>query len=302
MIKRKFWIQIYVLLAMFYFGFAFAEIKPSIKKYPNLSGPQDLEKVKRRSELSKEEKRTRTELIWTRSEKKRKDKEGYNKTIAEKEEIEWFEKGYSSAVSGNHSDAINAYSRALELNPKDVEVYNNRGISYFELGKYDEAIDDFTKAIRLNPKDVEAYYNRGKIYGELGKYSKAIKDYSKAIMLNPKDADIHNNRGNAYVNIGNYNRAIKDYDRAIELNPKLAAAYNNRGILYIRNLGHYNQAIMDFDRAIELNPEYAKAYYNRGNAYSGLGNRGKAIENLRMAARLGHEKSQSILRKKRIDW
>ena len=41
--------------------------------------------------------------------------------------IEWFEKGYSLGVSGNYNEAINAFARAISLNPKDEVAYVNRG-------------------------------------------------------------------------------------------------------------------------------------------------------------------------------
>ena len=54
------------------------------------------------------------------------------------------------------------------------------------LGKPEEAIKDYTKAIELDPKDAEAYNNRGTEFSSLGKSEEAIKDYTKAIELNPQ--------------------------------------------------------------------------------------------------------------------
>ena len=56
-------------------------------------------------------------------------------------------------------------------------------------GKYQEAIEAYTKAIELDPKYAVAYYGRGLIYVVLGDYRQAIRDYDKAIELDPKDAD-----------------------------------------------------------------------------------------------------------------
>jgi len=65
--------------------------------------------------------------------------------------------------------------------------------------EYQKAIDDCSKAIELDPKNADAYNNRGNAYASLGEYQKAIDDCSKAIELDPKNADAYNNRGNAYV-------------------------------------------------------------------------------------------------------
>ena len=54
---------------------------------------------------------------------------------------------------------------------------------------------DYTKAIELNPNNAEVYYNRGGVYRGKGDYDCALADYTKAIELNPNDAEIYNNRG-----------------------------------------------------------------------------------------------------------
>ena len=96
----------------------------------------------------------------------------------------------------------------------------------------------------------------------------------------------YNNRGTAYGELGNYQQAIKDFTKAIELNPQYAMAYYNRGLTYGRNLGNYQQAIKDYTKAIQLNPQDAMAYYKRGLAYAKSGDAQKALENLKIAAKL----------------
>ena len=39
--------------------------------------------------------------------------------------------------------------------------YNERGITYGKIGQYDQTISDFNKAIEINPRFAEAYNNRG---------------------------------------------------------------------------------------------------------------------------------------------
>jgi len=39
--------------------------------------------------------------------------------------------------------------------------YNDRGITYGKISQYDQTISDFNKAIEINPRFAEAYNNRG---------------------------------------------------------------------------------------------------------------------------------------------
>ena len=101
-----------------------------------------------------------------------------------------------------------------------AEESYNRGSELLDKGEYDEAIDEFTKAIEIDPNYAEAYNNRGLAYYYTWEYDLAVADYDKAIEIDPDYADAYNNRGNAYADNGQYDLAIADYDRAIEIDPK----------------------------------------------------------------------------------
>ena len=261
---------------------------------------KELEETRRKAaEYLKEMERLRSELASAKGDTKKQGQ--YNEAVNRLSATDWFEKGYAHNEAKEYQDAVNAYTRAIELNPKDAKAYNNRGNAYNRLGNYQQAIANYNRAIKLDPKLAMAYNNRGIAYKNLGNYNQAIADYTKAIELDPKDAKAYTNRGAAYGGLGNYNKVIADCTRAIKLDPKYAMAYNNRGVAYDL-LGNHNQAIANYNRAIELDPEDASAYYNRGFAYEDLGNLQQAFNDYKIAARLGHKGAQDFLRKQGIDW
>ena len=51
-----------------------------------------------------------------------------------------------------------------------TKAYYNRGNAYASKGDFDQAIDDYTKAIELKPDLVDAYHNRGIAYDKQGDY------------------------------------------------------------------------------------------------------------------------------------
>jgi len=60
-------------------------------------------------------------------------------------------------------------------------AYYNRGLAYATSNQYDQAINDFKKALELNPKDVEAYTNRGSTRLQTNEdLDKAIEDFKQA--------------------------------------------------------------------------------------------------------------------------
>jgi Flp pilus assembly protein TadD len=49
----------------------------------------------------------------------------------------------------------------------------------------DQSIRDLTTAIEKQPKDGQLYYERGLLYAETGKFDEARKDLEKAYLLKP---------------------------------------------------------------------------------------------------------------------
>jgi tetratricopeptide (TPR) repeat protein len=59
-----------------------------------------------------------------------------------------------------HEEAIAYYDKALELNPKYVTTWNNKGFALDQLGLYEEAIECYDKALEIDPELEVTKYNR----------------------------------------------------------------------------------------------------------------------------------------------
>ena len=111
-----------------------------------------------------------------------------DKNVREPTAIEWFRQGYSAALAGNHQEAIDAYDKCLELNPKFAEAYYVRGNAYINLGDTNRALQDLDKAIALNKDLASAYYARGLAYNKLGNSEQALENYKMSAKLGFKTA------------------------------------------------------------------------------------------------------------------
>ncbi len=245
---------------------------------------QDKQKVaeleesrKRAAELSLELERMRNELDATKSAAaKAEQSKKYSDTAQHLSAVDWFNKGYAFFVAKQDGKAIEAYSKAIELDAEDGAAYLLRGFAYGGLGDNKRAIEDYNKAIELkNPEYWDAYLYRGSAYRDLGDYRRAIEDYSRALELKPKEWDAYYNRGKAYADLGDNNRAIEDYSRALELKPKgmMGEVYKCRGSAY-RDLGDYRRAIEDYSRVIELMPTWGGAMVSAVSLTVGLATTG----------------------------
>ena len=149
-------------------------------------------------------------------------------------------KGWQSVVEGIRKtlDKIQSQedsSSGVFDKEQCADLAVQRGNLLMVLGQIDRAIEVYSRALELNPRDAQAYNNRGVAYSSKGEVSRAIEDYSKVMELNPGFAVAYNNRGVAYNSKGEVNLAIEDYNRAIELNSSyVAEAYYNRGEVWLR--------------------------------------------------------------------
>ncbi|MEY4788394.1 MAG: hypothetical protein RLZ61_612, partial [Planctomycetota bacterium] len=71
----------------------------------------------------------------------------------------------------------------IELNPSFTAAYNHRGNSAYAMKNYTDAINDYTKAIELDPADANLFNNRAKTFKALGKDKEAEDDLVKVKRL-----------------------------------------------------------------------------------------------------------------------
>ena len=197
----------------------------------------------------------------------------------------YYNRGVVLQELGQLSKAVDSYNKAIQLKPDYVQAYNNSGLALQELGQLDKALKSCEQAIQLKPDYAQAYNNRGVVLQELEQLDKALNSYEQAIQLKPDFAEAYNNRGNALKEIGQVDEAIDSYDKAIQFKPDYAEAYNNRG-LALQELGQLDKALKSCEQAIQLKPDYAQAYNNRGVVLQELEQLDKALNSYEQAIQL----------------
>jgi tetratricopeptide (TPR) repeat protein len=88
-------------------------------------------------------------------------------------------------------DAMNAYRRALEVDPYMVPALINLANLHYSRDDAVEAQALYERAITLEPHVFEAHFNLGNIFHDLGRYTEAQGCYREAIRLNPAYAEAH---------------------------------------------------------------------------------------------------------------
>jgi tetratricopeptide (TPR) repeat protein len=152
---------------------------------------------------------------------------------------------------GQYRESIESAQRALAIDPKSPEAYNNIGAALGALGQWDEAIANEVEALKLNPKLQIAENNRA-----------AFEQKKRLGNGKPEPtADDLVNQSVALNRVGKYAESIATAQAAIKLNPRSAAAWNNIAANY-EAMAKWDDAINAAKRAIELQPDFQLAKNN----------------------------------------
>src|SRR5659263_70521 len=67
------------------------------------------------------------------------------------------------------------------------EKWVEKGLVYYKQGEYDKTIEAFNKAIAIDPNNGHAWFGKGQVFAKLGEYHKAIEAFNRAIAINSND-------------------------------------------------------------------------------------------------------------------
>ena len=175
---------------------------------------------------------------------------------------------------GGIEDSIVAYSKAMELEPNNAELYGLLGQAYKKKGERNSAIANYQKAIALNDDGPAwLFASLGQVLTEEGRLEEAMATYKEAMDLYPNSADLRSYLGNVLLQQKKWDGAIAAYKEAIELNSDVPGWVHER--LEEALMGQRNKIPATNQDPIALewqemaqNPQDAGACYRLGQAFA----------------------------------
>jgi len=130
----------------------------------------------------------------------------------------WFLSGLSSHEDrGTLDEAMDAYRRALELDPSLAAAHTNLGIACFDKGDLDQARTHFERALSLDPDQPEARYNLANLYEQESQLELAIAEFRRVVASRPEFADAHFNLAIALEKVGSRIQATDHFRHYLAL-------------------------------------------------------------------------------------
>jgi tetratricopeptide (TPR) repeat protein len=230
---------------------------------------------------------------------------------------------------GKYAEALSDFNETLRLWRRTAEPHLARAQCYLLMGNGENAVKDCAMAVDLEPKNVAGYIERGKALSTLGRYHLAIEDFTATLQhaTRPGAEDFcrrgvaHDEKGtltnaaipavNAWstvqaqgrqlltgpgaflLGVGqvtfvpeekniydkrDFEKAIDDFTEALRLDPRYVPALLHRAACYAHK-GEPDKAIADCTEVIRLDDKNAKAYFHLAQLYQAKGDQDRADKN-----------------------
>ena len=142
--------------------------------------------------------------------------------------------GLDFIKAGSYVDAIDQFSRAIDLDPKNATHYIQRAIAYEREGNKKMSAEDYDRAIIFTKEKQqgELYYNSGRLYYDLGDYEKARQQLEKATLLNKKHLQSFQVLARTLIKLAQFEAANKAISTAIKLEKRIAENFYYQGLIH----------------------------------------------------------------------
>ncbi|MBC8164820.1 MAG: tetratricopeptide repeat protein, partial [Bryobacteraceae bacterium] len=144
-------------------------------------------------------------------------------------------------AQGKTEQAIAAYLKAAELQPRLEGVHFSIGNLYWVGEKADDAMSHLQKELALNANHPQAHYEIGDILYAQSKLPEAARHFSEALRLDPNMVDAHLAAGRILEQGGQFAVALEHLRKAIKIAPDNPTPHYRMSVIY-RRLGKTAEA------------------------------------------------------------
>lgn len=186
---------------------------------------------------------------------------------------------------GLHAEAVDAFLRALAIDPRMCTAARNLEIAAATPGACDARMAALDARVAAEPDDRAAALERARLSRLVGRNDAAIRQLETLIAEDPDDAAALFERGLIEQRAGDLRRAQRWFERAVNVGGiDTDARLHLAEVLYQR--GQNEQALECLDLLLARHADSADAHLLRGFVLGDMGRHDAAIASARIAAQL----------------
>ena len=131
------------------------------------------------------------------------------------------EEAYALLKEGHFEDAIENFTECLSEFPNEAGAYQGRALAHFQLKNWPSANSDFSKAMTLNPRDLENWVGYGMSLAMANEIYKAIDVFQTLLEQNPNYVRGRIQLGLLYYRLCLVSKGTEQMDLALASRPSL---------------------------------------------------------------------------------
>ncbi len=186
---------------------------------------------------------------------------------------------------GLHAEAVDAFLRALVIDPRMRTAARNLEIAAAQPGACDARMAALDTRVAADPDDRAAALERARLSRLVGRRDAAIRQLETLIAEDPDDASALFERGMIEQRAGDLRRAQRWFERAVNVGgADTDARLHLAEVLYQR--GQNEQALDCLDILLAQQADCAEAHLLHGFVLGDMGRHDAAIASARLAAQL----------------
>ncbi|MBN3038057.1 MAG: tetratricopeptide repeat protein [Candidatus Omnitrophica bacterium] len=128
--------------------------------------------------------------------------------------MEYFQ-GELALIEDDFDVALKHFDKAIQFDPADGEVYNDKAICLAELGYEQEALDCFDQGIEAAVAYAPLYNNKGWLLIQMGRYEQALESCRKSLKYDPGSPVVYANIAAAQEKMNDIEGALSNLERAL---------------------------------------------------------------------------------------
>jgi tetratricopeptide (TPR) repeat protein len=235
--------------------------------------------------------------------------------------------GDTARRQGRNAEAMDEYTKALEVFPNSIPTLKNRADIYMKMKDFGQAAADYAKVIALKEDNPFTYADLATCLGHLEKWEEAKGILDQAIALRPSLPSSYLQRAGLHLTLYELDPAAQDCRKAMELDPRNFLSHmiyadvldrqekteeallelqkaselmpENPGIFAMRahilwRSCRHEKALEELDKALRLNGKYRQAYDTQAMVLADLHRWGKAQEAQEESERLGQPGASAL--------
>jgi tetratricopeptide (TPR) repeat protein/transglutaminase-like putative cysteine protease len=223
--------------------------------------------------------------------------QGYVRTRAERDAVlkeapttasGFIDRGVLLMDDRRYDEAIESFTRAAAIEPKNAWPLANRGLAYAWNGNAAAAKADLDAAAAIEPKNIVMLHGRAILADNAKDRAGTMDALNQALAVDPKDLFALNARARTYWDTGDFERALPDADAIIALRPDKIETYLLRANLY-RRLGKTEDALAQAALVTKAHPDQSYAHVVAARILETYGKQPEAMAELDRAVAIGPE-------------